>query len=48
MKAKKVITVQCKDCYWFKEKGNDHGLCAFDQGLLCRDWDRVCGSFKAK
>ena len=44
----KTVMVQCKNCIYFKEKGNEHGLCAFDQGLLHRDWDRKCNSFKQK
>ena len=45
---KKQILVKCKDCHWFKEKGNEHGLCAFDQGLLNREWDRKCSIYKTK
>ena len=42
----KTVMVQCKNCIYFKR--NEHGLCAFDQGLLHRDWDRKCNSFKQK
>lgn len=48
MAKTKTIMVQCKNCNYFKEKGNEHGLCAFDQGLLNREWDRKCNQFKQK
>jgi len=48
MAKAKVITVKCKDCTRFTFRSSDHGLCDFDQGLLCGDWDRRCNSFKSK
>ena len=48
MAKTKTIMVQCKNCHYFKEIRNEHGLCAFDQGLLNREWDRKCNQFKQK
>jgi hypothetical protein len=44
----KNVMVKCKDCARFRFRSIDHGLCDFDQGLLCGDWDRTCSGFKAK